>query len=100
MRLFAGSLPLSLLTLLTVSSFLSAVFGTCIKEMLTSYYNNSLENIGNWDSFTWYVLRRFLSLPSLISSPSAWLGPLWAQASTAPSRLYKGFPAEGGILVP
>jgi arylsulfatase A-like enzyme len=28
------------------------------------------------------------------------LGPLWAQASTAPSRLYKCFPSEGGILVP
>lgn len=28
------------------------------------------------------------------------LGPLWAQASTAPSRLFKCFPSEGGILVP
>lgn len=28
------------------------------------------------------------------------LGPLWAQASTAPSRLFKGFPSQGGILVP
>ena len=28
------------------------------------------------------------------------LGPLWAQASTAPSRLYKCFPSEGGIRVP
>lgn len=28
------------------------------------------------------------------------LGPLWAQASTAPSRLFKCFPTQGGILVP
>lgn len=28
------------------------------------------------------------------------LGPLWAQASTAPSRLFKCFPSQGGILVP
>lgn len=28
------------------------------------------------------------------------LGPFWAQASTAPSRLMKMFPSEGGILVP
>ena len=31
---------------------------------------------------------------------TARLGPLWAQASTAPSRLFKCFPSEGGILVP
>ncbi|CAG2018185.1 unnamed protein product [Fusarium graminearum] len=29
-----------------------------------------------------------------------WLGPLWAQASTVPSRLFKCFPSQGGILVP
>jgi len=28
------------------------------------------------------------------------LGPLWAQASTAPSRLFKCYPSQGGILVP
>jgi len=30
----------------------------------------------------------------------AWYGPQWAQAATAPSRLHKGFPTEGGIHVP
>ena len=48
---------------------------------LQRYYNNSLENLGNYDSFIWY-------------------GPRWAQASTAPSRLYKSFTTEGGIRVP
>lgn len=30
----------------------------------------------------------------------AWYGPQWAQAATAPSRLHKGYPTEGGIHVP
>lgn len=45
------------------------------------FYNNALDNIGNKDSFVWY-------------------GGRWAQASTAPSRLYKEFSTEGGIHVP
>ena len=48
---------------------------------LQKYYNNSLENLGNFDSFIWY-------------------GPRWAQASTAPSRMYKSYTTEGGIRVP
>ncbi|KAF2483066.1 putative arylsulfatase [Neohortaea acidophila] len=48
---------------------------------LQKYYDNSLENIGNYNSFTWY-------------------GPRWAQASTAPSRMYKSYTTEGGIRVP
>ncbi|KAL9106851.1 MAG: hypothetical protein Q9227_008184 [Pyrenula ochraceoflavens] len=48
---------------------------------LQKYYNNSLENLGNRDSFIWY-------------------GPRWAQAATAPSRLYKSYTTEGGIRVP
>lgn len=48
---------------------------------LQKYYDNSLENLGNYNSFIWY-------------------GPRWAQASTAPSRLYKSFTTEGGIRVP
>ncbi|KAI0016320.1 alkaline-phosphatase-like protein [Xylariomycetidae sp. FL0641] len=57
------------------------VMGDNIREAIHKYYDNSYENIGAWNSFTW-------------------LGPLWAQASTAPSRLFKCFPSEGGILVP
>ncbi|KAJ5712734.1 hypothetical protein N7493_009202 [Penicillium malachiteum] len=57
------------------------VMGDNIKRAIHKYYDNSLENIGNYNSFTW-------------------IGPLWAQASTAPSRLFKGFPSQGGILVP
>ncbi|KAI9730565.1 MAG: hypothetical protein M1834_005806 [Cirrosporium novae-zelandiae] len=48
---------------------------------IEKYYNNSLENLGNRDSYIWY-------------------GPRWASAGTAPARLYKGFAAEGGIRVP
>lgn len=50
-------------------------------QYLQKYYNNSLENLGNYDSFIWY-------------------GPRWAQASTAPSRMYKSYTTEGGIRVP
>lgn len=50
-------------------------------EHLGKYYNNSIENIGAYDSFVWY-------------------GPRWAQAATAPSRLYKAYTTEGGIRVP
>ncbi|KIX07461.1 uncharacterized protein Z518_02114 [Rhinocladiella mackenziei CBS 650.93] len=60
---------------------LAAVMGDNIKRAIHQYYDNSYDNIGSWNSFTW-------------------LGPLWAQASTAPSRLFKCFPSQGGILVP
>ena len=50
-------------------------------EHLQKYYNNSLDNLGNGDSFIWY-------------------GPRWAQAATAPSRLYKAYTTEGGVRVP
>ena len=52
-----------------------------VKSHLTAYYNNSIENIGNYDSFVWY-------------------GPRWAQAATAPSRLYKAYTTEDGVRVP
>ena len=45
------------------------------------YYDNSLENIGRYNSFVWY-------------------GGRWAQAATAPSRLYKMFSTQGGCRVP
>ncbi|CAJ2508728.1 Uu.00g137540.m01.CDS01 [Anthostomella pinea] len=57
------------------------IMGDNIMRVIHQYYDNSYENIGAWNSFTW-------------------LGPLWAQASTAPSRLFKMFPSQGGILVP
>ena len=49
-------------------------------EYLNSF-DNSLENRG---------------LPNSFIEP----GPGWSQASMAPSRLYKAFPAEGGIKAP
>lgn len=50
-------------------------------EHLGKYYDNSIENIGAYNSFVWY-------------------GPRWAQAATAPSRLYKAYTTEGGVRVP
>jgi arylsulfatase len=56
------------------------VFGPRLMEFIDQHYDNSLENIGRPNSYVWY-------------------GPRWAQAATAPSRLYKTFTAEGGIRV-
>lgn len=50
-------------------------------DHIQKYYDNSLENIGRYNSYVWY-------------------GPHWASAATAPSRLYKMFTSEGGIRVP
>jgi arylsulfatase A-like enzyme len=52
-----------------------------LMEHLGKYYNNHIDNIGAYDSFVWY-------------------GPRWAQAATAPSRLYKAYTTEGGVRVP
>jgi len=49
------------------------------KRLLASG-DNRLESIGTAASYVWY-------------------GPSWAEASTAPSRLYKSFPTEGGTRV-
>ena len=43
-----------------------------LMEHLGKYYDNSMDNIGAYNSFVWY-------------------GPRWAQATTAPSRLYKAY---------
>ncbi|CAL5869146.1 uncharacterized protein PFLUO_LOCUS3374 [Penicillium psychrofluorescens] len=50
-------------------------------EHIRKYYDNSFDNIGAANSFVWY-------------------GPRWAQAATAPSRLYKLYTTEGGVRVP
>jgi arylsulfatase len=44
--------------------------GTAITETIARFYDNSLDNIGRGNSWTY-------------------LGPQWAQAATAPSRMYK-----------
>jgi len=56
-------------------------FGPDLLGFLDQHYDNSLENIGRANSYVWY-------------------GPRWAQAATAPSRLFKAFTTEGGIRVP
>ena len=55
-------------------------FGPNLEQVIAEYYDNSLDNIGRGNSYVWY-------------------GPRWAQAATAPSRLYKAFTSEGGIRV-
>lgn len=56
------------------------VFGPYLMDFIERHYDNSLENIGRPNSYVWY-------------------GPRWAQAATAPSRLYKTYTSEGGIRV-
>jgi arylsulfatase len=56
------------------------VFGPKLMEFIAEHYDNRLENIGRPNSYVWY-------------------GPRWAQAATAPSRLFKTHTSEGGIRV-
>lgn len=50
-------------------------------NIINKYYDNTLANIGNANSWTWY-------------------GPRWACASMAPSRGFKIWITEGGIRCP
>ncbi|ROW08412.1 hypothetical protein VMCG_03100 [Cytospora schulzeri] len=52
-----------------------------VNRIINKYYNNSLDNMGNADSYVWY-------------------GPEWACASMAPSRGFKTWITEGGIRCP
>jgi arylsulfatase A-like enzyme len=56
------------------------IIGPHVRNFVQNHCDNSLDNIGRGNSFVWY-------------------GPRWAQAATAPSRLYKAFTSEGGIRV-
>ena len=51
------------------------------QEWIDSQFDNSYENMGKKNSYIYY-------------------GPHWAQAGTAPSRMFKGFSSEGGLKVP
>lgn len=55
--------------------------GRSLADVVATYYDNSLENLGAGNSFGWY-------------------GPRWACASTAPSRAFKMHSTEGGIRCP
>ncbi len=50
-------------------------------EYIRARYDNALENMGSADSFVSY-------------------GPEWAEASSAPFRLYKAYGTQGGIVAP
>ncbi|MBL3556372.1 arylsulfatase [Marinobacter sp. JB05H06] len=51
------------------------------EEWIASEYDNSYDNIGRPDSYIWY-------------------GAQWGQVSAAPYPMWKGFPSQGGLLVP
>lgn len=57
------------------------IVGPLIGAQIAEHFDNRLDNLGRGTSCCWY-------------------GPRWAQAATAPSRLHKSFPTEGGIRVP
>ena len=52
-----------------------------ITGFVNKYYDNSLDNIGKYNSFTFY-------------------GDQWAQAATAPHSMYKMWSTEGAIVCP
>ncbi|KAK7210076.1 hypothetical protein V2G26_017254 [Clonostachys chloroleuca] len=52
-----------------------------VPKLINKYYNNSIGNMGNADSYIWY-------------------GAEWACASMAPSRGFKTWITEGGIRCP
>ncbi|CAK9438021.1 uncharacterized protein LODBEIA_P23770 [Lodderomyces beijingensis] len=52
-----------------------------ITGYVNKYYDNSVENIGNFNSFVFY-------------------GDQWAQAATAPHSMYKAWSTEGAIVCP
>ena len=54
---------------------------TAVADTARACCNNALDNMGRPGSYVW-------------------LGPNWARASSAPFRLFKGYPTEGGIRVP
>jgi len=60
---------------------ISDFWGDALAAYIDECCDNSFENMGNGNSYLW-------------------TGPNWAHASSAPSRLYKGYPTEGGIKVP
>ncbi|MFB2706080.1 arylsulfatase [Marinobacter shengliensis] len=51
------------------------------KEWIASEYDNSFENMGRRDSYVWY-------------------GAQWGQVSATPWPMWKGYPTQGGFLVP
>ena len=57
------------------------ILGDEVMQHIAKYYDNNLDNIGRKNSFVWY-------------------GSQWAQAATAPSRLFKQYSTEGGCRVP
>ncbi len=59
-------------------------------------------NIGTmYDNETWIPTRFDTSYENMGRMDSyVWTGPGWAQAQSAPFRLFKSFPSEGGVRAP
>jgi arylsulfatase len=55
--------------------------GSALGEYIRAHYDDSTERMGMRGNFVSY-------------------GPQWAEAGTAPFRLYKGFPSQGGMVSP
>lgn len=51
------------------------------KEWIASEYDNSYDNLGRPNSYIWY-------------------GPQWGQVSATPWPMWKGYTAQGGLVVP
>jgi arylsulfatase len=51
------------------------------KEWIAAEYDNSFDNMGRPDSYIWY-------------------GAQWGQVSATPWPMWKGYPTQGGLLVP
>ena len=71
--------------------------GERLLRAIDKYFDNSEGNLGNYNSFLWLG-------PRCVNAPL--MGTVlttsrrWAQASTAPNRVYKSYVTEGGIRVP
>jgi len=81
--------------------------GDHLQKVIARHYDNSLENLGNGNSFIWWADRDASKLSSsliltvfLPLFSSVRYGAEWAQASTAPSAMFKAWITEGGIRCP
>ena len=72
------------------------MLGARPQQTIQASYNNRYENLGAYDSHPRPNAR---CVPTQACGGRG-LHDRWAQASTAPHRLFKGMPTEGGVRVP
>lgn len=66
------------------------IMGDAIFKTIERFYDNSLDNIGRGNSVCGASGKGVRRGYSELITQWTYLGPLWAQAATAPSRMYKG----------